>query len=132
MGRAGPYPGATRQQEEPHGEGEGGQEGREEDGGEDRRQDREEGQKGRLSDGGAACLTVGGSPPNNPTGGEIEVTWILISMMAGCAAFIAVILGILLSMRRRSADNFDGGFSHDHPPVKTRIWADHVKSEEKR
>jgi hypothetical protein len=48
-----------------------------------------------------------------------------------CGAFVGFIVGAFLAASReadREARDFDGGFTHDHPPVKTTIWSRDIET----
>lgn len=51
---------------------------------------------------------------------------VLIFACGGCVGFIAA---AFFAVGRRADDDFDGGFTANNPPARTRIWSDSVKSE---
>ena len=48
-----------------------------------------------------------------------------------CGSGLGFIVAAFLAVGARHEENtFDGGFSHDHPPVRTVIWSKHVNNKE--
>lgn len=46
-----------------------------------------------------------------------------------CGTFVGFIVGAILAAGRdadRHYRDFDGGFTHDHPPVRTTIYSKHI------
>ena len=54
---------------------------------------------------------------------------ILAAVIFMCGGFIGFIMAAVFAVGRRSDEEFDGGFSANNPPARTRIWSDSVKSE---
>lgn len=58
--------------------------------------------------------------------------FIIMAAVFFCGAFIGLIVGAFMAAAR-SADDFDGGYRHNHPeqpPVRTVIWSKHVNNKE--
>lgn len=54
---------------------------------------------------------------------------IIIAMLAlGCGVWIGAIAAAFVILRKSAAEDFDGGFRHETPPARTRIWSDHVET----
>lgn len=57
-------------------------------------------------------------------------TWIAIAAYVAGGLTGFVVAAFLAAGARHEETTFDGGFSHDHPPVRTVIWSKHVNQKE--
>ena len=56
-----------------------------------------------------------------------ELIWMFL--VFACGAFSGFIGGAFI-VAKRDADDFDGGFQHDHPPVRTTIWSRDINTKD--
>lgn len=59
---------------------------------------------------------------------------VMIFLAFACGGFVGFISAAFFAVGKRASDahDFDGGFAANNPPpVRTRVWSDHVKTENK-
>ena len=56
---------------------------------------------------------------------------IILAAVFFLGGFVGLVLGAFMAASR-DADDFDGGYKHDHaaPPVRTVIWSKHIQQKD--
>lgn len=57
--------------------------------------------------------------------------WLLAFAVFGCGMSIGFIAAAFFAVGRHAEErDFDGGFSQEHPPVRTVIWSKHIQQKD--
>lgn len=59
------------------------------------------------------------------------MTYLLGVLIFGCGTAVGFIAAAFFAVgKREDAPEFDGGFSQQHPPVRTVIWSKHIQQKD--